>query len=393
MTNLADTAGMRICSPEQTLERIRPAFQTAGITRIANITGLDRIGLPVAAAIRPNSPTLSTSAGKGLTPVQAKVSAAMEALELFCVENLKPAFVKRSLTQMTAHHAPLLNLETMLRPHVSFDRDWPRDWVAGRDLVAGDPVAVPLRLVNLCVPENAYDIQAFQTSSNGLASGNCESEAVLAGLLELVERDAVTCFEHRWRGLVPPRLMLEAGVSPVLLEVFDRVRAAEIRVVLEDCTSDLGIPVVRARLFDEAFPSLGVYHGQAAHPVAATAALKALLEAVQSRAVYIAGSRDDCFHEELRLLRKARFTEAAMDARGACPDVSLPPDSSNATGLEDDIASICAALRRSGLQQIVVVNVSHPVIPIHAAKVIVPGLEAYLNHHYRAARIAERICA
>ncbi|MGZ7213622.1 MAG: YcaO-related McrA-glycine thioamidation protein, partial [Halobacteriota archaeon] len=43
----------RVMPPAQTLERIRSAIPEIGITRVADISGLDRIGLPVFSAIRP----------------------------------------------------------------------------------------------------------------------------------------------------------------------------------------------------------------------------------------------------------------------------------------------------------------------------------------------------
>src|SRR5215469_14560882 len=73
----------RSAPPAETLGRIRPHLARCGITRIANITGLDRIGIPVTLAIRPNGKTLSNSSGKGVSLDAAMVSAAMEGIELF----------------------------------------------------------------------------------------------------------------------------------------------------------------------------------------------------------------------------------------------------------------------------------------------------------------------
>jgi hypothetical protein len=57
----------RAVSPEATLRRIRPLMAPAGITRLADVTGLDRVGIPVYQAIRPGSRNLSVSQGKGLS--------------------------------------------------------------------------------------------------------------------------------------------------------------------------------------------------------------------------------------------------------------------------------------------------------------------------------------
>src|SRR5258707_5385963 len=78
----------RALTPADTLARFRPHAAAMGITRLGNITGLDRIGIPVAVAVRPNSRSVSVSQGKGLGLSQALASALMEAIELFHGENL-----------------------------------------------------------------------------------------------------------------------------------------------------------------------------------------------------------------------------------------------------------------------------------------------------------------
>jgi ribosomal protein S12 methylthiotransferase accessory factor YcaO len=48
----------RLVAPEVTLERIAPHLLRFGITRCADITGLDRIGIPVYVAVRPQGRVL-----------------------------------------------------------------------------------------------------------------------------------------------------------------------------------------------------------------------------------------------------------------------------------------------------------------------------------------------
>jgi ribosomal protein S12 methylthiotransferase accessory factor YcaO len=74
----------RACSPAETWERIRPHFAATGLTRNADITGLDRIGIPVTLAFRPDAPTMANSTGKGLTLEAALVSGAMGKEEFPC---------------------------------------------------------------------------------------------------------------------------------------------------------------------------------------------------------------------------------------------------------------------------------------------------------------------
>src|SRR4051812_20202893 len=75
-------AGVRIEDPSVTRARLRGRLGDYGITRVANVTGLDRLGVPVLMAIRPNSRSLTVSQGKGVETDAAWVSGVMEAIEL-----------------------------------------------------------------------------------------------------------------------------------------------------------------------------------------------------------------------------------------------------------------------------------------------------------------------
>ena len=71
----------RAVTPEETLDRVRPLFGRIGLTRLADITGLDSVGIPVVLSVRPQSGYLSVDGGKGFTPAAAAASAAMECFE------------------------------------------------------------------------------------------------------------------------------------------------------------------------------------------------------------------------------------------------------------------------------------------------------------------------
>ncbi|MGZ5563350.1 MAG: YcaO-related McrA-glycine thioamidation protein, partial [Halobacteriota archaeon] len=62
----------RVMPPAETLKRVQSAVPDIGVTRIADITGLDRIGLPVFSAIRPSAAdgAISVYAGKGTTETE-----------------------------------------------------------------------------------------------------------------------------------------------------------------------------------------------------------------------------------------------------------------------------------------------------------------------------------
>lgn len=92
----------RIISPERTWQVVQPLLQPAGITRVADLTWLDDLGIPTVQAVRPASLTLSVSQGKATTYRAAQVSAVMESLENWHVENLTPDLKATATTDLAA---------------------------------------------------------------------------------------------------------------------------------------------------------------------------------------------------------------------------------------------------------------------------------------------------
>src|ERR1700735_5610416 len=72
----------RVVPAATTIERVAQAADALGLTRLADITGLDRVGIPVYSSVVPDSDdNLSVYNGKGIRPVDAKAGALMEAIE------------------------------------------------------------------------------------------------------------------------------------------------------------------------------------------------------------------------------------------------------------------------------------------------------------------------
>ncbi|MBD0390615.1 MAG: YcaO-like family protein, partial [Nostoc sp. C3-bin3] len=139
----------RTASPQETLERIRPYFKSIGLTRIAHITGLDRIGIPVTISIRPNSYSVVTSSGKGSTVEAAMVSAAMESLELYCAEAIELPEITLCYAQL-AETQSVISLDYLhLRENSLFNVNRPEQWCVGWDILNQNEVAVPVQAVSM----------------------------------------------------------------------------------------------------------------------------------------------------------------------------------------------------------------------------------------------------
>src|SRR5437879_13761819 len=75
-------------SLQKTLEHVSRLAPVMGITRVANVTGLDPVGIPVVMVCRPNSRSVAVSQGKGIDLPGARVSGLMEAAELYHAETI-----------------------------------------------------------------------------------------------------------------------------------------------------------------------------------------------------------------------------------------------------------------------------------------------------------------
>ena len=163
-----------------------------GITRIADVTGLDNIDIPVVMVCRPNSRSVSVSQGKGSTLAAARASGLMESVEGFHAEHvLLPLRVAclRDMQQLV-QIAALNSMPTV--EDSPFHPDYPITWIESEDLVTGQSLWLPYEMVhtNYTYPRPSGS-GCFPASSNGLASGNNIVEATVHGICEVIERDAI----------------------------------------------------------------------------------------------------------------------------------------------------------------------------------------------------------
>jgi YcaO-like protein with predicted kinase domain len=376
----------RSIPPAETLERVRPYFARAGLTRLANITGLDRLGIPTVVAVRPNASYLAVDAGKGFTTEAATVSAAMESIERYCAEAVRLPEVRASHEERAAAGAVVALDRLLLAKHAVFTPKSIESWVFGWDICHQREVAVP----SICVAMAARrldraDLMSFQNTSNGLASGNNLAEAITAALLEVVERDAVAC--HRVaserHGRPMRRFGVESVTDPLVGDLLDRLAAAGLSATVLDCTVDTAIPVYLAYVHDQRLRHVGIYRGYGAHLDPAIAMARAITEAVQSRVVFIAGARDDLFsHDYTRLKQTDNEEMVASLERMACVADARALVSSATPTFEGDIAVIRERLEAVGLDEIIVFDLTPPDFPVAIVRVVVPGLEGYVTDCY-----------
>jgi YcaO-like protein with predicted kinase domain len=374
----------RTADPASTLARAQPHLARMGITRIANVTGLDRIGVPVVMVCRPNARSLAVSQGKGVTLEAAKASGVMEALELHHAERILLPLKLGSARELAERHR-VIDLDALpQRADSRFHPDLPMLWIEGRDLLTDASTWVPYEVVHtnytLPLPTGSG---CFPASSNGLASGNHLLEAINHGICEVVERDATTVWNHLGRASrTRTRLDLRSIDDDDCVGILDRLDRAGFAVAVWDTTTDVGIASFYCLIADRRHENAHSGAGAGAHPAPAIALLRALTEAVQVRTTYIAGSRDDLRPEEFtapaieQKLQRARGLMAGPVAERSFADVP----SHEAATCADDLDWMLGRLRAVGIAEIVTLDLARPEVGMPVVRVIIPGLEGPDDH-------------
>jgi YcaO-like protein with predicted kinase domain len=372
----------RTVAPEDTVARARHLMPVMGITRIANITGLDYIGIPVVVATRPNSRSLAVSQGKGQTLAAARASALMESIEAYHAERITQPLKLASLEELWYTHRVVDVSRLPRSSERTFDRELPMLWIEGDELLGEQRMWVPYELVHTNYTDTGrIGAGRFQTSSNGLASGNDRQEALSHALCEVIERDASTlwdcmCDEAQEQRRIDLDTVDDAGCRE-LLRLYEQ---ADVAVGVWDATSNIGIASFVCMIVDCADNPMRLLYptaGMGCHPSRGVALSRALSEAAQSRLTVIAGSRDDVTRAEYERYRRpdalGEIRARLAFAGGRRSFESAPSVEHDTVG--GDIRYTLAALRHSGIEQVVVVDLSRPEFGISVVRVVVPGLE------------------
>lgn len=358
-------------------------FSNWRITRVADLTGLDQIGIPVYSVCRPEGQIVSVNAGKALTRDLARGGAIAEGAEFHTFEN--PGSVPKKNRRFA--RGSDLALDSGLLPwargadqegefEVELVSRWNKGWCQ-----------IPSDLIWLSYNDRRSS-ELFQQTSNGSAVGASFEDAHLAGIYEVVERDAVSLFTYRWdeTGLMPPLVELET-VPLECQSIIAQIQAAKLEVIVFYCTVDIFFPVFWVIILDP-FGGLAPFAGWGCAIESSEALKRALLEAVQARAVYISGARDDVERRNFEWLQNMDQV-ALRDHYRSVPKVRIffeqvfpsPPSAYQELSL---------ALRRLGDHR---EHLYHLFLALHhlvAVKTIILGLEQPHNPRWTPSRRAKQ---
>ena len=362
-------------TPAETLKKVQDVFSKVGITRVANITHFDHFyDVYVCNCIRPNSKNLSVSQGKGPSLELAMISAIMESLEGYHVEEPLPSkmtgtfwgaqranIVSPNLFCTTEFHADLENIQLK--------------WTSATSLLNNQEMLIPsaLTCINTTLPN--MDYLYFNVSSNGLAAGNSKNEALCHAIFEIIERDALYAWQQKTNESKSANLIHPQVVDDLNSPVIDKLKTHGLSLRIWSITSHLEVPAYHVAIIDEhSMRSLNVFTGTGAHFSKSIALYRAISEAIQGRLTYITGVRDDIFEDYYKKMRvnHVHFLPKHVGSEGKnfADELSRP-----VFGAGENLQTLLAMLKSNNYDKVLMVDHTREELNIPVVQVFIPGMQ------------------
>ena len=374
------STGIRTIPPEETLKKVIPLLEKAGMDPVEDITDRDNLGIPVYSVYRKMTAkgTFGNYNGKGATPEQAKASAVMEAMERYSAEQRESDEVAYgTMQQMRDSGMPFVEPADLILPArvMGMVESAEIAWVECYDILRGEEVWVPA-----CAVFYPYypdgDLQLFRFHTNGIAAGNTIEEAILHAIFEVIERDAWSIAESFNRTKADIIIDDDDSVPARLLRNF---RDAGIEIRLKDLTTDVGVTTIGAssddvRTKDPEMLDIGV----GTHLNPEIAAIRALTEVAQSRTTHKHGLKVNAeLQKRTREMGYERVKEAnALWYADSMASEKLSSMKDEATEyVLDDIEVVLGKLMDAGFDRVIIADLTRPEIGVPTVRAIIPGME------------------
>jgi ribosomal protein S12 methylthiotransferase accessory factor len=437
----------RVIPVEETYRRLRDLMPLVGVTHVFELTALDNLGLPVCVTVGPLPKEMDRrflekqilgasanqahivekletvwgsmeifpveaggsavanaaprmAAGKGLAPLDARVSAMMEAVERSSTRQVSTPVKRASYREISRRAQAVDPRQLLLISPASYDDDLILDWVEGWELNGSEPFWVPVETATFG-GDSQDDGRTFVDTPTGQGAGNVIEEAICHGLAEVIEHDAWALSvarqtlsnaerdlfarmfrndealgeqidEAAFRPLDPAGLDFLAELNGWLGNLEREQGWARIY----DITSDVGVAAISASLsgIGGSGPDGG---GLGAHPDARVALARALTESAQQRLILGLRAR----------MRSARGNQAAVEywhwGDPAPQKAEFQPfarvQSNALPTIQEDIDHMLSALRVRGFARVIAVDLTKPGLDVPVVKVIAPGMADYWN--------------
>lgn len=399
--------GYRTCSHEETFKKykhhispvsgiipyLRPYHKMENAP-VYNYTSGRNLALQSTSLFWLNLHLRSGNGGKGKTEIQAKTGAICEAIERYSLmyhENIyriRAAF--ETLENAIHPNDCMCYSETQFQARdeinkaaasfyslvpIPFDRKEEMDWTPVYSLTDNTFHYLPSCFCYAQYPSADETRLYSYPDSNGCAAGNTLEEAILQGLLELVERDAAAIWWYN--RLKRPSVNLHKTGNPYIEKVTAYYRSIERSLEVMDITSDLGIPVFVAishclKNGDKVIYAFG------AHLDASIALERAIIELNQLLPVAVKEShliRDLTFRNWLHTVKRTDH-DYLIPQETEMKDIQTDYPPCCGPWLYDSLMFCLNALEKVNLK-LFVLDLTQKDIGLPVVRVIIPGLRHF----------------
>ncbi len=383
----------RALMPDETLVEVEKLKEKVGITRIEDITALDKLNIPIYSASRPGAKegAVSVYTGKGLTREQARVSVIMEAIERYSAEIKAKDRVKFLFESYEEGEGKekVDPASLILSKLSTVNPDTKLEWCEGYDLLNGEEVLVPANAVFHPYISNRGG-RLFRSDSNGIASGNNLEEAIFHGITEVIERDALSYMELKKHAGKQKQIEIGEG-DGMLFELKRGFESAGIAPYFWYIPSDTGFATVALALDPGSKDASLLVYGAGTHSDPRIAAIRAITEAAQSRLMQIESAKRDAMkatlarvmsYEEIKKRNRHWFEDKGKDKREE-EKVELNELPNLATDTIDGDIEIALERLKRVVNRVIVVNLTREEIGVPVVRVIIPGFEVYARNPER----------
>lgn len=387
-------SSLRTKRAEETIALASKFGARLGITRVTDITRMDRLGLPVFASIRPRGQTLRVHAGKGLTHQDAEVGAWMEAVEYAVAEPQATNWVQRSIKISEIAHQfvdGMKFVDFVPRSGIEVSSNAEVTCVQCEELRTSQKYWIPAQLIFIPLTYQ-HEPNLFGGTTNGLASGNSIDEASLHALLEVLERDCISLNKARDRSIFVNPDSFPAPFSTMQ----NAWRKLGVFLTVRRIPNVFDLPCYQAMLHEPSSATINLSTGFGLHIDSDIALTRAITEAAQSRLSHIQGSRDDVtffyskygkwessFRNGLEASIVSTFTSKALSE-----DYFDSEATSNFFCIEEVLASLMNRLSQKGFHNVFRYCFASPIEPLYVVKIVVPKCE-HVEHNVK--RVGPRL--
>jgi len=384
--------------PPDTIITVEKVFQKIGVVKVEQVNPKFTDGVPIFRlneapekakchreacqwSLPPtplNNPP-KESFGKGMTLEQSKASATMEAVERYCGQKFPHSSTIHAGYEKIRHYAVdpsefifpsvPLKCESCAERNAGCFQELQsvcQEWSWGYSLINKAPVLIPSALVYY--PYISKTNKSFMfNDTGGLSAGNTLEEAILQGIAEVIERDALYYAFNLDNLSDMPIVNMRNSEIRHIQEFITEVLPPEgiFAFHIQNKELDLSIPSFSAFICYKTGNGHRYFGGSGTSLDPGVALLRALTELEQQKIrqrVFVAFDRDDLvLHRNLKRRDGITLEEIPNQTTG---------------NIKRDIELYLDRLSKSGTD-VITVNLTHPDIGIPVVRVSIPKLISY----------------